>query len=216
MSSAWERSIISRLVAAVGLLAALVAVGCGGVPKTYYYSLQVPALPPASEPKTGFVLGVERFRAPELLRDDRIVYYQSPTELNYYEYHRWGSDPAGMLSEVVLQWIGSLGIFAQVRSLPAREPVDYVLAGRLFNFEEVDYQDGGKARVHLELNLLRSRDHKLIWSARRLVETPLQKGGVAGVANAVNSATEQILRETLPGMVAQVEQDFRISQGQSQ
>lgn len=216
LSNVWRRRHFSLLWAAMGLLASLLAAGCGGVPKTYYYGLQVPALPAASDPRTDFVLGVERFRAPELLRDDRIVYYHSPTELNYYEYHRWGSDPASMLSEITTQWINGLGIFAQVRSLPAREPVDYVLAGRVFSFEEVDYKEGGKARVSLELNLLRSRDRKVVWSARRLIETALQGRGVPGVASALNSATEQLLREALPGLVARVEQDFRASQGQSQ
>jgi len=214
LSNAWKRRSISLLWAAMGL-ALVLAAGCGGVPRNYYYGLQVPALPVASDPKTDYVLGVERFQAPELLRDDRIVYYQSPTELNYYEYHRWASDPAGMLSDITMQWINGLGIFAQVRSLPAREPADYVLAGRVFNFEEADYKEGGKARVSLELSLLRSHDRKVVWSARRLVEIPFQGGGVPGVAIAFNSATQQLLREVLPGLVAQVEQDFRASQGQS-
>lgn len=210
LSNAWKHKCILLVWAATGL-----ASGCGGVPKTHYYGLQAPALPATADRKTDFVLGIDRFRAPDLLRDDRIVYYQSPTELNYYEFHRWSSDPASMLSDLATQWINGLGVFTQVRTLPAREPVDYVLMGRVFRFEEVDYEGGGKARVGLDLSLLRSRDHKVVWSARRLVEAPFQGEGVPGVAIALNKATEQLLRDVIPGLVAQVEQDFEAGHGQS-
>ena len=44
-SNVWKRSFPARACAFLGLLAAAFAVGCGGVPKTYYYTLQVPAAP---------------------------------------------------------------------------------------------------------------------------------------------------------------------------
>ena len=84
------------------------------------------------------------------------------------------------------------------------------------HFEEVDYEAGGKARVSLELTLVRARDHKVVWSGRNAADAPLEGKGMAGVANAVNAAVDQLLRGLLPGLVAQVEQDFKASQGQSQ
>jgi len=208
--------LLGRLAAACLLLAALLGVSCGSVPRTYYYTLRTPPPPAASDPNTNFVLGVDRFRAPEMLRDDRIVYYESPTQMNFYQYHRWGSDPASMLSELAAHWLDGLGVFSQVRMLPLREPVDYILRGRLFNFEEVDYEGGGKARVSLELTLMRSRDRQGVWSMRRQVEVPINETGITGVVNAVNAASFQLLREAIPGLVARVEQDYKASQGPSQ
>jgi ABC-type uncharacterized transport system auxiliary subunit len=168
--------------------------------------------PPArNDPKTTFVLGIERFRAAERLRDDRIVYYESPTEMNFYEYHRWGSDPANMLSELALEWLQGSGAFADVHMLPTREPPDYILRGQVFNFEEVDYEGVGKGRVNLELSLVRRRDHIVVWSIRRLAETPVTEEGVVGVVRALNDASYQLLREALPGLIAQVEQDYKTS-----
>src|SRR5579862_1313124 len=112
LSNESKPSIPGRALAFLGLLAALFAVGCGGVPKTSYYTLQVPAAPAPTEAKTDFVLGVEHFRAPETLRDDRVVYYVSPTQMNFYENHRWSSDPATLLSEYTAQWLGSSGVFS--------------------------------------------------------------------------------------------------------
>jgi ABC-type uncharacterized transport system auxiliary subunit len=105
LSNAWKGKPAHGLGPVVGLLLALVSASCGSVPKTYYYTLQMVAPPARNDPKTTFVLGVERFRAVEMLRDDRIVYYESPTEINFYQYHRWGSDPASLLSELALEWI---------------------------------------------------------------------------------------------------------------
>ncbi len=211
-----KRSLAGNGSVAGLLLSALIFASCAGsIPKTQYYTLSPPAPPAASDPKTPYVLGVDRFRAPEALRDDRIVYYESTTSLNYYEFHRWSADPATLLAELSAQYVDRLGVFAEVRMLPVREPVDYTLRGRVLSFQEVDYDGGSKVRTGLELVLVRSRDRKVVWSALRDVETPVQEKGMAGVVSAINRSSQQLLRELLPGVAAQVEQDFKDSQGQS-
>jgi len=195
----------------LGLLAVIFTAGCGGVPKTHIYTLQAPAVSTPSEPKTDFVLGVDHFRAPEVLRDDRVAYYVSPTQLNFYQYHRWGSDPATMLSDLTAQWLESSGVFAQVKMLPVREHVDYTLGGNVRSFEEVDSDGGAKVRLALALRLVRTSDHKLVWSGQQRLETPLSEHGVEGVASALNASCAQALREMVPGLIAQVEQDSKSS-----
>jgi len=132
-SNVWKRSFLGRACAVLGLLASLVAAGCGGVPKVSYYTLQVPAAPAPTDPRTDFVLGVEHFRAPVILRDDRIVYYVSPTQINFYQNHRWGADPATLVSDFTSQWMNSTGVFSQVKSLPVRDRVDYTLGGSIWS-----------------------------------------------------------------------------------
>jgi ABC-type uncharacterized transport system auxiliary subunit len=154
---------------------------------------------------------VEHFRAPEILRDDRIAYYVSPTQMNFYQYHRWGSDPAALLSDFTAQWMESSGVFTQVKMLPVRERVDYTLGGSVSSFEEVDAQGSPKVRLALALSLVRMSDHKLVWSGEQRRETPLQERGVEGVASALNDSCAQALREMAPGLIAQVEQDYKSS-----
>jgi ABC-type uncharacterized transport system auxiliary subunit len=179
------------------------------VPRTNYYTLRVPPPPAAHDPKTAAIVGVERFRAADVLRDDRIVYYASPTELNFYQYHRWSADPATMLTEVTARRLEQCGAFTAVRLLPSREPVDYLLRGRLMNFEEVDSGAGVKARVGLEMMLIRVRDHKILWSETRQEESAAEGKGVAAVVQAVNSASERLLGGALPDLVRKVEEDSR-------
>ena len=208
-SNVWKLSFPGLVRVVVGLLAAFYAVACGSVPKTYYYTLQVPAAPAATDPKTNYVLGVEHFRAPEILRDDRIVYYVSSTQMNFYQYHRWGSDPATLLSEFTAQWLESKGVFAEVKMLPVRERVDYTLRGRVLNFEEVDSEGSSKARLDLALWLERTSDHKVVWSGEQRRETPLPEHSVEGVASTLNASCAQALGDMVPGLITQVEQDFK-------
>ncbi len=210
-SSVWKHSFRARACAVLGLLAVMFAAGCGGVPKIYYYTLQVPAVPAPTDPRTNYVLGVEHFRAPEILRDDRIVYYVSATQINFYQYHRWGSDPATLLAEFTAQWLESSGVFAQVKMFPVRERVDYELGGSVLSFEEVDSDGGAKVRLAIALSLVRTSDHKLVWSGEQRLETPVPERGVEGVASALNASCAQALRDMAPGLIAQVEQDFKSS-----
>jgi len=185
---------------------------CGGkIPPTRYYTLNYPALAPAADAKTNFVLEIEPFNASENLRDDRILYYESPTQFSYYEYHHWSPDPGTLVTEMTKRRLHEMAIFAHVRSAPTHEPADFVLRGRLLNFEELDYEPGGKVRVALEMHLLRASNHKTMWAERREVQIPITKSGVDGVVNALSSATDQILSQTLPGLGAEVEREFRAS-----
>ena len=195
-------------VAVLGSLMVLIAPACGSVPKTHFYTLQAPATPAPSDPRTTYVLGVERFRSPAILGDDRLVYYVSPTQVNYYQYHRWGSTPGLLLAEFTAQWLESSGVFTQVKMLPVREAVDYTLNGKVASFEEVDSEGGARVRLALALTLVRTRDHKMVWSDQRRQETPVSEPGVEGVANALNASSVQALRDMIPGLLAQVEQDF--------
>jgi hypothetical protein len=47
------------------------------------------------------------------------------------------------------------------------------------------------------------------------VESPINEKGIAGVVNAINASSFQLLREALPGLIAQVEEDYKAGQGQS-
>jgi len=194
----------------VGMLGAILAtVSCGSLPKTNYYALRMAPPPSAQDSKSAAVLGIERLGAPEVLRDDRVVYYESPTQLNYYQYHRWSSDPATMVRESISRRLRQTAAFSDVRLLPAPDPVDYLIRGRLLNFEETDFDGAVKGHVALELSLVRIRDRKTLWSAGREVSIAAQGKDVPAVIAALNTASDQVLNELLPVVEAQVKQDLQ-------
>ena len=204
----WKRGSRKLRVAAIPLAVAWLC-SCGSATRPNYYTLRVPTAPAAHDPKTAAVLGVERLGAPEVLRNDRILYYESPTQLNFYDNHRWSSDPPSMVRDSLAGQLNQAGVFSEVRLLPARDPVDYQLRGRLLDFEEVDYDGGAKGRVWLELTLVRLRDHKVLWSDARQAQVPAQGKEVAGVVAAVNAACDQVLQELVPALLTQATQDIQ-------
>ncbi len=208
-SSESRRRITAPAAVAFGLVVILLCASCGGAPKVHYYTLQTPTAPAPSDPKTNSVLRVERFRGPDIMQDDRIVYYQSSLQLNFYQQHRWSADPTAMLAEQCQRWLEQTGVFAQVRLAPYRERVDYTLRGRVLHFEEVDDPSGVKGRVGIELTLVRSCDGQVVFFGRRQAETAAQEQGVVGVVSALNSATRQLLDEMMPGLVSNVKHAYR-------
>ena len=187
----------------------LLAVSCGSIPPTNFYSLRVPAPPVAQAPRSKAVLGIERFGATEALRNDRLVYYSSPTQLGFYDYHRWVADPATMLRDDIARRIQQAGLFADVQLLPARGAVDYYLRGRVLNFEEVDYEGAVSGRVGLELTLVRGSDRQVVWTGSKQVKTAAAGQGHAAVVEALNAASDQVLGELVPQLLAKAEEDLK-------
>lgn len=195
-------------------LLALLMAGCGGkIPATHYYTLKFPPPTAVTDPKTPMTLTIEPFRAAMNLRDDRIMYYETPTEFSYYEYHLWNPDPATLLAELTRRHLNELAIFAHVHLAPSHEHSDYVLRGHLLNFDELDYVPGGKARVALDLRLVRTKDQKVLWSDRREVEHSIDGSGVAGVVDALSAASDQLLNDALPALAEAVQRDTAESGG---
>lgn len=193
------------------MVAALFCLACASTPKTRYYALRTPSAPAAATPRTNFILQVERFDVPDLLLDNRIIYYTSPTQLNFHEYHRWSSDPGNLLSEVVMKFFAGTGLFEQVYAYPSPVRADYTLRGRVLDLEELKYDtdDGGKsgsARLGLKLDLLQSQEDKVVWSARLEQTEPIQKNNVQGAVDAMNIVAERLLRNAYGGISQVVEQ----------
>lgn len=189
--------------AGLALLTVLLCPACGPS-NTRYYTLGVPQPPAAEAHGTRFTLQVERFDAPDLLRDSRIIYYTSPTELNFDDYHRWSSDPGELLSDVAMKFFAETGLFQQVYAFPAPVKADYTLRGRVLDLSELRYQAaGGKSRqvrLGLKLDLLQTQQNQVVWSSRLEQTEPVGKSDAQGAVEAMNVAAERLLQSAYGGI----------------
>jgi ABC-type uncharacterized transport system auxiliary subunit len=192
------------------LLTVLLCTACGPA-NTRYYTLGVPHPPAAEAPGTHFTLQVERFDAPDLLRDSRIIYYTSPTELNFDDYHRWSSDPGELLSDVAMKFFAETGLFQQVYAFPAPVKADYTLRGRVLDLSELRYKTtGGKSRqvrLGLKLDLLQTRKNQAVWSTRLEQTEPIRKDNAQGAVEAMNVAAERLLQTAYGGISRALEHE---------
>ena len=220
-SKGWGNSAGYMRAWSLVLLLSLMCAACASTPKTHYYTLRTPPPPGAVNARTHFVLQVERFDVPDLLRDNRIIFYNSPTELNFHEYHRWSSDPGELLSELAMKYFAETGLFQQVYAYPAPVNADYTLSGRVLDLGEMKYEKGdhaksGEARVGLKLDLLQIPENKVVWSARMEQTEPIERKNVRAVVDAMNIAAEHLLQNAYGGISKVVEQQVAQKQGQEQ
>jgi ABC-type uncharacterized transport system auxiliary subunit len=156
-----------RAATAAGLLAVLaLAAGCGSARPSKYYQLTIPAdsSAPAADPNPYPVtLLIGRITAPELYREDAIVYSSNGETMGTYEYHRWVEPLTQMVPEILLRDLRASGHYRSVALLRSDIHGDFLLHGHIYDFKEVE-KGTGLARVTMEMELRNLKTGTTVWS----------------------------------------------------
>lgn len=182
------------------LMAALVVAACGSGRPIHYYTVDLPAAPP--QPATSVypvTLLIGHIGGPEILMDQPIAYRVGPNEIGTYQYHLWDEAPVQMLKTSLLRRLRASGKYQSVAELGSSVQGDYVLDGRLYDFEEVD-TGGVSGLVSLEFELYDRKDRKMIWSHFYSHSEPVQGKNVADVVSALDRNLRQGLDEIVSGL----------------
>ena len=159
---------ITRRFFAYGAWAsALLMAGCGGnILYPHYYALEIPPAPRAvkSGPRLPATVAVRRFETPSYLRQGRIVYRQAPVEIGFYEYHRWATDPAAMVTSAVIDSLRSSQLFSYVKPYDGQGQQDYLMRGRLEQLEEIDSAGSVRVAVKLSADMVDLRSGAMVWA----------------------------------------------------
>jgi ABC-type uncharacterized transport system auxiliary subunit len=202
ISEGWH--IRAGVMLAAVLLTLALNMSCGGAATARSYTLHIPAPPPATEKPLPVTLGVERFQAVDALADRRILCYESSIQVKYYEQDLWNSDPAQLLTELTFRYLAQTRLVERVRMLPWAQRVDYVVQGRILNFEELDSGQEPQARVALVLTLARYPSRETLWSGTFRAEEPVEGGGVPALVEALSAATDKVLKQGVAQLLAEL------------
>jgi len=176
-------------------VAALLLESCGGGRPIQYYTLELPAAP---APPTGtypVTLLVGRIGAPESLQDGPIVYRSGPNEIGTYQYHYWDEPPVRMIRVMLIRTLRASRKFESVSQLGSQATGDFVLQGRLDDFEEVDSTDSMAALVNMEFELFDRKARRTVWNHSYSRSEPVQGKKIADVVAALNRNLMQGLTE---------------------
>jgi cholesterol transport system auxiliary component len=180
-------------VLALGVVVALAA-GCGAVRPSKYYQLTVPGETPATDPTPIPVdLLVGRMTAPEIYRQEEIVYSTSGDSMGMYEYHRWVEPPTDMIEEVLLRQLRASGHFRSVNLLRSGVHGDYLLHGHLYDFKGIG---GTTARVTFELSLRDIKTGLVVWSHFYLHDEPVSAKEIDAIVAALDHNIQQGIAES--------------------
>ena len=197
--------ITQRLFAGVAWTSVLLMSGCGGkILYPHYYALEIPTVKSAAEagPRMPITVAVRRFEGPSYLRQGRIVYRPARAEIGFYEYHRWVSDPAEMVTSAVMDSLRASHLFSFVNRYDGQEHHDCIMSGRLEQLEEVDSAEGVRVVVKLSADLTDSRTGAIVWAGEDAETLAVDTRNVDSVVAEMSHAVEK----SIDGLVASLRQ----------
>jgi ABC-type uncharacterized transport system auxiliary subunit len=181
---------------------ALAAVSCS-VPRTHYYVLEFPHTPPAAAPGGVRRISVQRFQADQVF-DERILFRENLNELNHYEYHRWAALPEDLVTNYFIHRLKDSGSYAEISAYKDGVPADFILQGRIRQFEEVDRGKEVLASVDLELELMNSKTRGQVWRSEAQCSRPLATRDLTGVTEGIHACLEETAGKLLGEMQTQI------------
>jgi ABC-type uncharacterized transport system auxiliary subunit len=188
------------------LAAAFAAVSCS-LPRTHYYTMEIPHASPGASLGIARHITIQRFQADQVLRDDRILYRENLNEVNFYEYHRWTGPPAELVTYYFTHRLKDSGTYSGISAYKDGSRSDFILQGRLHRFEEVDRGKEVFASVALELELLATKTRVSIWRGEAECSRPLASRDMAGVIRGIYACLDETATTLLNSMQKQVEKD---------
>lgn len=135
----------------------LMALHCGRVPDTHYYTIYYPITESVNSPaRIDGDLIVAKITAEEVYQGDRLVYQRNPFEYEYYHYRRWIEPPPDLMEKWLVRHLKARRYFSRVGTYTNSMHLekDYELRIHLGDFKEVDDGNQWLAEVRFEYNLL--------------------------------------------------------------
>lgn len=187
------RSTISILLAIAGGLA---AAGCVASRPVHYYTIQ-PASRSSNQGKPGgLVLLVGNVATPEALQDGRIRYRSGINTAGAYEYHRWTERPSSMVRDSLVRALRASGKYQRVLESSSLAIGDYLVRGKLYEFQEVDSDRSIETRIALQVELVDRKTNRSVWDHTSEREEPVNGKTVADVVQSLDRNLQQIVSET--------------------
>ncbi len=180
-------------------LFALILCGCGSTKPIHYYTIQSSTAPALSTGAPSLSLLVARVSGAEYLRGTPIAYRVGNNEIGMYEFSRWVEPPVEMVQINLIHALKSTGNYMSVDSLGSSSDGQFVVRGRLYDFEEVD---GASITglVSMEFELYDRKSGKIVWSHSYSQSEPVQSKEMSAVVSALNANLDRGLQETAAGL----------------
>lgn len=181
------------------LFATVTLASCGSGRPIHYYTVDLPAGPEPTARVYPVTLLIGHIGGPEILMDQPIAYRVGPNEIGTYQYHLWDAAPVQMLKTSLLRRLRASGKYQSVAELGSSAQGEYVLHGRLYDFEEVD-AGGMSGLVSMEFELDDRKGRKMVWNHFYSHSEPVQGKTIADVVAALDRNLRQGLDEVVSGL----------------
>jgi ABC-type uncharacterized transport system auxiliary subunit len=184
----------------LALASVVVMAACGASRPIKYYSLATDArlASESNTPPRPVAMLIGHFTGAHLYREDRIV-FRTNSQLNTYNSHRWAEPPTEIVENMLLTRLRASGHYRTVQSQRSNAHGDYVLRGRLENFEEMTGPPA-LARVTVAVDLYEVKTGTTVWTHVYSGDEPVPGKTMDAVVEALNRDLSRGLNEILAGL----------------
>jgi ABC-type uncharacterized transport system auxiliary subunit len=187
--------------AALAVLALALAAGCGKSRPNNYYQLSASgAIAPSTAQPLPVTIIVGLPAAPDLYRDNRVVYAVGDQRIGAYESERWIGPPPELIRDVILRSLRSSGRYQGVYTPQGKAGGDYVLRTRIYDFREQDSGSTIIGRLTMDVELQNSKTGDTVWQTYYSHDVPVSAKTVPDVVAALNTNVQMAANDIASGM----------------
>jgi len=184
----------------IGAALALMLWGCasGPAPIDHYYQIDagVPDAPIARKLEGN--LQVDRLRTDALMGERQLLYKETTEapEIRQHPYQRWSDPPAILLQTELISFLSAAAAADAVMPATARVKPDYVVSGRIRDFERV-LEPEARAVVEIQLIVTSAADGEILVNSSYREERTAENSTIAASAVAFSEAVHVIFEQFL-------------------
>jgi ABC-type uncharacterized transport system auxiliary subunit len=173
--------------------------GCGSAKRINYYTVQMPVAPTRAASAFPVSLLIGNIAGPTIYRDSPIAYRVGSNEIGVYQYSRWVDPPLDMVKVKLLRILNESGDYQSVAGLASGTNAQYIVRGRLYNFDEVDGANIS-GQVSMEFELFDKKSGKIVWRHFYSQSEPAQGKDIPAVVTALDTNLDRGLKEVAAGL----------------
>ena len=177
------------------IAACLADAGCVATRPVHYYTLGPGGSAATRSNPGGLILLVGNIATPEALRDGRIRYRTASNEAGAYEYHRWTERPGAMVRSALIRALRDSGKYQRVLESGSSVNGDYLLRGKLEEFDEVDGASI-QTKISLHVELVELKTNQNVWDHMLEREDPVSSKTVVEVVQSLDRNLRHVASDT--------------------
>jgi len=189
---------VSRFLRTMVVSAVFVVAACalGTRQAIVYHTFDYPSPPPYPRSVRPDTLMVYRFLVAESVDLYALAISESKGKQKSLTFHRWGDNPADMITELVLRDISNSGLFGKTVDQLSTARYRYALEGAISLLEGVIRDGKASARLEAEITLTDFNPppgaKKEVLKKRYAIEKPSESTSPDAIVRALNLAVEEL------------------------
>jgi len=168
--------------------------GCAVSRPVHYYALQSAEPHMNPERPDGPTILVANIAAAESLQDARILYRAGANQEGAYDLHHWTERPSVMVRDGLIGALRASGKYRRVLESSSSAIGDYLVRGRLYEFDEIDSQ-AIQTRISLQLEMIDKKNSRVIWDHLFDRDEPASGKSIAEVVASMDRNLAQVANQ---------------------